>query len=84
MSISSPNSKSERITAHVQSDLRVLGITFAMKKKETSAGRLRVCEEQLVWEEGGRGRKKGKNGKAISWSRLIAYLKEEATEKPIQ
>ena len=81
MSTSSTGSDSEKITAHVKSDLRELGITFAMTKK-TSIGRLRVCEEQLIWEEGGRGHKKGENGKAISWNKLIDYLKREATEEP--
>ena len=81
MSTMSSGSDSEKITAHVESDLRDLGITFAMRKKG-SIGRLRVCEEQLIWEDGGRGRKKGEKGTAISWEKLIDILKREATEKP--
>ena len=71
----------EKMTAYVESDLRKVGISFVIGTRDSKKKvRLRVCEEQLLWERAGRGKSKGAKEKGISWAKLIEYLKENANE----
>ena len=70
----------EKMTAYLERDLQKAGISLAIRTKNSKKVRLRVCEEQLLWEPAGKGSPRGAKEKGISWAKLVEYLKENANE----